>query len=188
MSTTIAPTPSALKEDFTSLVNLLDRLTHAENELAKLQQVLDAQHLDTVRGHMPAYKELQTTIGECEAAIVVIAARNPQWFEEKKTVATPVGEVKRTTSVSLEIADPSVTITLVKAAKREADFIKVTEELRLEVLEALADEQLAKLGIKRVTKHNFKSGPAGIDLGKAVKQAEKSEKAAAKTAKKAGAS
>ncbi|MBX3736709.1 MAG: hypothetical protein KF715_08475 [Candidatus Didemnitutus sp.] len=123
----VAPAPTAQKDDFASLVNLLDRLTHAEVQLAKLQQVLDAQHLETVRGHMPAYKEFQTIIGECQAAISVIAQRNPQWFEEKKTVVTPYGELKQTSSKSLEVADPAITITLIKGAKREADFIKVTE-------------------------------------------------------------
>jgi len=185
---TTAPAPTALKNDFADLVNLLDRLTFAENQLAKLQQTLDTQHLDTVRGHMPAYKELQTTIGECEAAIAVIAARNPQWFEEKKTVETPFGELKRTTSISLVVADPAVTMTLIKAAKREGDFIKASEELRLEVLGTLDDDALAKFGIKRLTKHNFNAAAAGVDLGKAVKAAEKSDKAAAKAAKKAGAS
>ncbi|MBA4136739.1 MAG: hypothetical protein C0518_05425 [Opitutus sp.] len=181
---TTAPAPTAQKDDFASLVNLLDRLTHAQNQLDKLQQVLDAQHLETVRGHMPAYKELQTTIGECESAVAVIAARNPQWFDDKKTVATPYGAVKRTSATSLQVADEAVTLTLIKAAGRQTDFIKVTESLSLETLEKLEDEQLAKFGIKRVTEHNFKAAPAGVDLGKAVKAAEKSEKAAAKAAKK----
>ncbi|MBX3736708.1 MAG: hypothetical protein KF715_08470 [Candidatus Didemnitutus sp.] len=39
--------------------------------------------------------------------------------------------------------------------------------------------------MKRVVTNNYKAAPAGVDLGKAVKAAEKSEKAAAKAAKKA---
>jgi|GEM_PF-2203627 len=188
MITPIAPSPAAKPTDFADLVALLDKLTSATNQLDKLQQTLDAQHLDSVRGHMPAYKEIQQAIGECEAAIQVIAERNPQWFADKKSVGTPVGEVKRTTSISLSIADPEITKTLIKAAGRAADFIRVSEDLRVEVLETLADEELGKLGVKRITEHNYKVAAAGISLGKAVKAAEKSEKAAAKTAKKAVAS
>jgi hypothetical protein len=182
---TTAPAPSAQKDDFASLVNLLERFTHAQNQLARLQQTIDSQYLETVRGHMPVYKELQTTISECQASIAVIAARNPQWFEEKKTVGTPYGDVKRTSATRLQIADEAVTIALIKAAKREEDFVKVTETLSLEALEKLEDEQLRKFGITRVTEHNFKPAPASVDLGKAVKSAEKSDKAAAKAAKKA---
>lgn len=180
-----APAPTAQKEDFASLVNLLDRLSFAQNQITKLEQTLNSQHLETVRGHMPVYKELQTTLGECEAAIAVIAERNPQWFDDKKTVATPYGEVKRTSSTKLVVADPTVSMTLVKAAGREADFIRKIEQLNLEALENLEDAELAKFGIKRVTTHNYKPGAASVDLGKAVKSAEKSDKAAAKAAKKA---
>ncbi len=184
MNNAIAPTPAGKPDDFASLVNLLEALTAAENNLTKLQQTLDSQHLETVRGHLPAYKELQTKVGEFEAAIEVIVTRNPQWFADKQNLATPVGAVKRTSSTKLEVADPTVTITLIKAHKRDADFIRTTEELRLEVLEGLDDEQLAKLGIKRVTTHNFKTAPKVVDLGKAVKAADKTDKAATKTAKK----
>ena len=184
MTTAIAPAPTAKPSDFADLVGILDRLSHAANQLARLEQTLNAQHLDTIRGHMPVYKELQATVADCEAALEVIAARNPQWFESKKSVATPVGEVKRTTSNKIEIADPLVTMTLILAAGRAGDFIRTEEALRIEVLETLDDDQLAKFGVKRVTTHNYKIAPASVDLGKAVKAAEKSDSAAAKTVKK----
>src|SRR4051794_30799221 len=98
------PAPTVLKNDFSDLVNLLDDLTSASNDLAALEHDLNASHLGNVRLHSIAYKGLQTRIGNAKAAIEVIAARNPQWFEEKKTLETPFGEVKRTTSTSLVIA------------------------------------------------------------------------------------
>lgn len=188
MNNVLAPSSTARPTDFGDVVALLATLSQAEVNLAKLQQTVDADHLEAVRGHLPVYKEIQATIGDCQAALELIAARNPQWFEDKKSIATPVGELKRTTSTTIEVADPGVTMTLIKAAKREGDFIKVTEELRLEVLQTLNDEQLQKLGVKRVVTHNFKIAPIEVKLGKAVKAAEKSAKAAAATAKKAVAS
>ena len=184
--TAIAVSP-ALKKDFEDLVNLLDRLTDVENDLAKLNASLNADHLANVRLHTDTYKHLQATAGEVKAAIEVIAARNPQWFEEKKTLETPYGLVKRTSSTSLVIPDEGVTITLIKAAGRDADFLKTTTAISREGLEKLSDEELKKYGVSRLTEYNFKPEPAGIDLGKSVKAAEKSDKAAAKAAKKAGA-
>jgi len=180
-----APAPAGLKNDFGDLVNLLDQLTDAENDLSKLNTQLNVEHLANVRLHTDTYKRLQSLIGETEAAIQVIAARNPQWFEEKKTVETPYGVVKRTSSTSLVIADEAVTITLIEAAGRAGDFVVTTKTISREALEKLDDDELKKYGVRRETKHNYKPEAAALDLGKAVKQAEKSDKAAKKTAKSA---
>lgn len=185
-TTTIAPTPAARPQDFADLVNLLAALTKSQNNLAHLEQVLNRQHLETVNGHMDAYKEIQTLIGECEAAIRVIAQRNPQWFEDKKSVPTPYGTLKRTTSTSLQIPDEEITMTLIRGANLAEKYIKTTHTLSRESLELLDDEELKKFGIKRVTEHNFNPEPAKVNLGKAVKAAEKSAKTAKKTAEKVG--
>lgn len=186
MSTTpTAPLPTARPTDFADLVNLLAALSKNENNLALLQQTIDRQHLGLVEAHMTVYKEIQTLIGECDAAIKVIGERNPQWFDDKKTIATPYGEVKRTTSTSLEIADEEISLNLIRAAGRAGDFIKTTYTLSKEALEALTDDELKKFGIKRVTEHNYKASGASVDLGKSVKAAERSAKAAAKAAKAA---
>lgn len=181
----IAPAPTAQKNDFADMVTLLEQLTEAENSLGKLTAEMNVDYLAHVRLNSDTYKRLQTTISTVNAALQVIAERNPQWFEEKKTLTTPYGEVKRTTSTSIVIADPAVSITLIKAAGRADDFLAVTTTIRKEAIETLSDGELAKYGIKRVTEHNYKPEAASVDLGKAVKQAEKSDKAAAKTAKKA---
>lgn len=181
----IAPAPAAQPKDFADMVTLLEKLTETENALGQLTSEMNVDYLAHVRLNSDRYKELQTAIGAVDAALKVIGERNPQWFEEKKTLTTPYGTLKRTTSISLEIADPAVSITLIKAAKREEDFLDVKTTIRKEAMENLTDEELAKFGIKRVTEHNFKPEPATIDLGKAVKAADKSAAAAAKTAKKA---
>ena len=185
MSLHHVPALAALPGDFADLVNLLNALSVAENKISHLNQNLNAQHLETLKGYADEYKTLQSDISATRAAIEVIAARNPQWFEEKKTLITPFGEVKRTTSTSLIIPDEAVTITLIRAAKREEDFLVTTTAISKEALEKLEDAELAKYGVSRKTEHNFKPEGASVDLGKSVKAAEKSAKATAKTAKKA---
>lgn len=179
--------PPAPKNDYSDLVNLFDVYTTAENDIRALEAELNASHLGNVRLHIDRYKTLATTLGETKAAIEVIAARNPQWFAERQTLESPFGEVKRTSSTSLVIADEAVTIALIEHAGRGADFLRKETRVNREALEALSDEQLAKYGVARKTEHNYKVAAAKVDLGKAVKAAEKSDKAASKTAKKAAA-
>lgn len=184
MSTT-APLPTAKPSDFADMVNLLEQLSTNSIALGKLEAKLNAENLSTVREYSGEYKQLQTELSQVEAALAVIAERNPQWFAEKKTITTPFGEVKRTTSTKLEIADETATIALIRAAKRSDDFLVVTTTLNREALEKLEDDELRKFGVRRNVTHNFNPAPASVDLGKAVKAAEKSDRAAAKAAKAA---
>lgn len=175
------PAPAALKNDYADLVKLLAELTDASNDLSSLESDANREHLAMAKGYLDRYQTLQTRVGEAKAAVEVIAARNPQWFADKKTLATPFGEVKRTTSTSLVIADEAVTITLIKAAGRADDFLKVETSVCLEVLEKLDDAELAKFGARREVEHNFKPEGASVDFGKAVAAAKKDAKAAKKT-------
>jgi chromosome segregation ATPase len=180
----LAPAPTAKPTDFADLVSLLEKLSEVSNELAALEAQLNTNHLANVRLHTDSYKALQTQIGEIQAAIQVLAERNPQWYEKKKSVETPYGLVKRTTSTKLVIPDEAVSVTLIAAAGRADDFLVTNTTIRREVIELLGDEELKKFGISRSTTHNFNPEPASVDLGKPVKAAEKSDKAAAKTVKK----
>lgn len=184
----IVAAPAALKKDFDDLVALFDSLSEASNQLNSLNAQLNVDHLANVRLHTDLYKELQSKVGEIDAAIQVIAARNPQWFAKKATLETPYGQVKRTPSTKVVVADEQVSITLIKAAGRGDDFLATTTTIRKEVIELLEDDELKKYGIRRETTYNFNAKPAGVDLGKSVAAAEKTDKGAAKTVKKVGAS
>jgi hypothetical protein len=183
--TTTAPLPTAKPSDFADMVNLLERLSTLAVSVSKLEAKLNSENLTTVRQYADEYKALQTELGQVESALAVIAERNPQWFSEKKTITTPFGEVKRTTSTKLEIADETATIALIRSAKREEDFLVVSTALNREALENLEDDELRKFGVRRSVTHNYNPAPASVDLGKAVKAAEKSARAAAKAAKAA---
>ncbi|MCX6952599.1 MAG: host-nuclease inhibitor Gam family protein [Verrucomicrobia bacterium] len=184
MSTTSTPpAPAGLKNDYADLVNLLAALTAATTELNSLEADASKEQLALAKGYIERYKELQTTIGETEAALQVIAARNPQWFAKATTLKTPFGAVKRTTATSLVIADETMTIALIRAAKREDDFLNVETTISIESLEKLEDAELAKLGVRRSQTHNFKPSAKKAEFGEAVGEAEKSPAAAKKTAK-----
>lgn len=182
---TAIATPAAKPTDFADLVNLLQQLTETTAALRKLEGKVTARYIDTVTDSVDEYKALQTKLSETEASLAVIAERNPQWYSEKKTVETPFGEVKRTSSTVLVIADEAATIALIRAANRSEDFLRVTTTVNREALESLEDDALAKLGVSRSTTYNFKPAAAKVDLGKAVKAAEKSNKATDKTARAA---
>lgn len=175
-----APKPA----DFTALVDLLAVLGTAQRSLDGLQRQIDdnlADMVDTVR---PDYAATQQKVGETEAAIEVIVRRNPQWFGEKKSVTTPYGVVKFKASTVLECADEEEVVRRLLKTRR-VRFLRRTIELNRDLLAELADEDLAALGIVRKPKENLTIETKVIDLGKAVKAADKTPRNAAKTAKAA---
>lgn len=176
------------KGDFEAVVNLLDVLGNANRQIARLEATIEASYVDLVKPHRDLYAKLQGTITETEAALEVIARRNQQWFEDKKSIATPFGGVKFKQSTSLEVADENISVQLITALcpKAEADkYLRTVVVLNKEALEDLTAEELKRFAITRKVKENFSADTGVIDLGKAVKAADRSDKAASKTAKKA---
>lgn len=173
--------------DFTDVVNLLAVLGEANRQLAGLKAEVESGYLEIVSAHRERYAKLQSTVTETEAALEVIARRNPQWFGDKKTVATPYGGVKFTASKELVVADENISIQLIRALAPDSDLLRTVQVLNKEALEKLSDTELARFAIVRKAKENFKVDTEVVDLGKAVKAADKSAKAAGKTAKKAAA-
>lgn len=176
-----APKP----QDFEAIINLLAVLGEANRQLHELQAEIEVAYVALVDARRERYAKLQATVTETEAALEVIARRNPAWFSDKKSIATPYGKVKFTASSEIVAANEEVSIKLIKAFGREKEFLRQIDELDKEALKNLGDTELAQFGLVRKPKENLKVETQVVDLGKAVKAAEKSERAAAKTAKKA---
>lgn len=170
--------------DFENVVNLLSVLGEANRKLTALQADIQAGYLDLVNAHRGVYGKLQQTVTETEAALEVIARRNPSWFADAKTVKTPYGSVKFTSSKELVVANEEVSIKLIEAFGRP-ELLRATTELNREALAELSDAELAQFALVRKPKENLTVKTDVVDLGKAVKSAEKSEAAATKTAKAA---
>lgn len=176
--------------DFESVVNLLAVLGEANRQVADLTREIEEGYVALVKPQRERYAKLQGTITETEAALEVIARRNPQWFDEKKSVKTPFGGVKFTSSSELVAADEGISVQLILAlaGKDNAEkYLRTVQVLNKEALDELPDAELAKFGIVRKSKENFKAATDVVDLGRAVKAADKSEKSAAKAARGAAA-
>lgn len=192
MSTTETPSTTATfaaapkPDDFKAVVDLLAELGEANRKLAAMESEIEALYVGHVTDRRDAYAELQKTVSETEAALEVIARRNPQWFAEKKNVSTPFGVVKFKASTELVAADEQDAVRRILKARRPR-LLRRTIELNRDLLAELSDKELAAFGITRKPKENCTIETKVVDLGKAVKAAEKSEKAANKAAKKAAA-
>ena len=189
MSTTATFVDAPRVGDFENAINLLSVLGEADRQLTALQADIQAGYLEIVNAHRAVYAKLQQTVSESEAALEVIARRNPSWFADAKTVKTPYGSVKFTSSKELVVANEEVSIKLIEAFKRP-ELLRTTVELNREALADLSDAELAQFALVRKPKENLTVKTEVIDLGKAVKAVEKSEagakKAAAKAAKLTG--
>jgi hypothetical protein len=176
--------------DFDAIVDLLCVLGEANRQLAALTSEIEAGYVALVMPHRERYAKLQSTVTETEAALEVIARRNPQWFADKKSAATPFGTVKFQSSKELVVVDESISVQLVLAlgGRDGAEkYLRTVQVLNKEALTDLPDAELAKFGIGRKAKENFSVSTEVVNLGKAVKAAERTDKAAAKAAKKAAA-
>lgn len=183
-----APRPA----DFNDFLALIMVLGEANRRLRLLTTEIETGYLNIVDAKRDEYATLQTQIGDTEAAIEVITRRNPRWFEKSKTLGTPYGDVKYTSSTELVVADEGISIQLIKALSRDengdsnaASYLRTKEVLNKEALEKLSDAELARFAIIRRLKENFSVNTEVIDLGKAVKTSEKNKKTAAKAAKAA---
>ncbi len=172
------------KGDFESAINLLNVLGDARRELGQLTSEIETGYLALVTEKRDTYAKIQSTVSEAEAALEVIARRNQGWFADKKSVTTPYGSVKFKASSEIVVPNEEASVVLVRKAKR-SELLRVTIELNREALQELPDEELAKFGIVRRAKENLTVDTEVIDLGKAVKAADKTTANAAKAAKKA---
>jgi hypothetical protein len=193
-------------DDFQAMIGLLAVYTEAVNRLATLQTDANDEMMEWLDEAKVEYANYQKAATEAEAALEVIALKHQDWFTSKKSIKTPYGVVRFHSSTELEVQNPEATLVKLRLEEEQsryhvdemidghnavigtahsygeptfkaADFIRTREELNLEKLEALPDEQLARLGIKRVHKQNFSVKPASLDLGKAVKEAVATESA-----------
>lgn len=170
--------PNSNDPDFKNLVNLLAVLSEATTRQDALAVQMKEEYLERVDEHRAEYSANQAAIGEAEAAILVIVRRHPEWFGRKKTLTTPYGEVKSTSSSKIDVPSEEASIRLIEAAGRSTEFIRTTKELDKAALDRLTDAELAEYGIRRLPTETIKVSPIEIDLGKAVADTAKEKEAA----------
>lgn len=162
--------------DYKNLVDLLAVHSEASNRMLELQARIQGEYMELIDGAKPEYAKFQAVIGDAEAALKALALAHPDWFpKERKSIKTPYGTVKFTSTTSLEINDEEATILLIEHAGRAKDFLRVKQEVDCEALEKLDDAALKAFRVKRVADESFKVTPATLDMGKAVQDAAKAK-------------
>jgi len=162
--------------DYTNLVNLLAVYSETDNRMGALQTSAQAEFLELIDGNKAEYAQLQQLLGETEGSLETLALAHPEWFpKDRKSIKTPYGTVKLTSTSKLDVANEEATIILIEGAGDEAreKFLRTKTELNLEALEALSDAELKPFRIKRIQSQSFSVTPAKLDMGKAVKDADK---------------
>lgn len=165
--------------DYANLVDLLGIAAVADQRLAEMQTDLDDAMIAAVDDRRAEYVEHQAKLAAAIESIETIVRRHPEWFAKTKTLKTPYGSVRSTSSSPLKVASEQSTIRLIKAAGRADEFIRTKEELDKDALEKLTADQLAEFGLSRESKETIKITPAKIDMGKTVQAAGKAGKEAA---------
>lgn len=168
---------AAAAANFKNLVDLMAIMAEGSARMGELENGLQQDWIDLVDARKKDYASLQFAIGQAEEGIEHLALTNPQWFEKAKTLKTPYGSVSFRKSSKLDVSNEEVSILLLEQLGQDGlPFVRTAKELNLEALEKLDDKELERLRIKRVTTESLSIKPTKVDLGKAVKQALKSEK------------
>lgn len=177
-------------DPFKNMVDLMAVYSAAFNELSELETEANGLLLELIDDKRADYARVQKALTESEAALEMIAREHPEWFQDKRSVTTPYGTAKFTRSTKLKVDDEEVTIILIERLATEdksfdaSGLIVPSKKLNLEALEKLDPLVLAKLRVEIERKDNFKVEEAKVNMGKAVKdaqkKADKQEKAAAK--------
>jgi len=168
----------AAAHDYTNLVNLLAVYSEANNRMLAMQADIQAQYMELIDGAKSEYAKLQAVLGETETALESLALTHPEWFPEKrKSIKTPYGTVKLTSTTSLEVANEEATIILIEKStpENQTKFLRSKVELNREALETLSDAELRSFRIKRIQEESFSVTAAKLDMGKAVKEAAKAD-------------
>lgn len=177
-----AKAPNPDNNTYKNLVDLLAIFSDASNQVAALQASVEESYLGLVDSHREEYAALQKVLADAEASIRFIAAANPDWFIDPKTLKTPYGTVAFRSVTKLLIPNEEASILLLEKLFDENDratFLRQSIELNREALETLDDATLKKLRITRTNETSCTVKPAKVDLGKAVKSPAKAGKEAA---------
>ncbi len=168
---------TGISQDFARFVELQQKHTESSNKLAALEVAINVGAQSAAEASAADYVVLQETVTGLDTELKALFERHPEWRGDKKSVGTPFGSVEQRTATELQVANPAMTVALIEAMGaadpqfKAGDFLHVEKEPDLEALERLTNDELAKLGIKRVTTERVTVKPAKINVSKAVKAA-----------------
>lgn len=158
--------------DYKNLVDLLAIFSEATARQNALAAQLNQEYLDKVDEHKAEYTENQDKLSQAESAIGALIDRHPEWFDKKKTLTTPYGQVKVSSGKKIIAPSEEASMRLIRAEGKADAYIRSKDELDREALEELSDEELAKYGLVRQKTLSVKITAAEVELGEAIKETE----------------
>jgi hypothetical protein len=160
--------------EFRNLTDLMDVGTAAANQLATIEAEVNESMQELIDEFRKDYAAAQSALAKAEAAMEIACRANPGWFAKAKSIKTPWGKVAFRSGASLLVKDEEATVRLIEAIhKPDAEqYLRTVKLPNLEALEALPDEELKRVMVKRLVKDSFSFTPAKIDMGTAVASAE----------------
>ncbi len=161
--------------DYADLTALLEAYTATSNALAQVDASFQTSMTELIAEvYRDDFALLQTELSGVESKIEVLAIRHPEWFAKTKTLKTPFGTVASRSTTKLDVPNEEATIALLELRGEAAKpFLRQRTYLSLEALEALDDGELRQLKVARVTTEKITISAAKVDLGKALKAADK---------------
>jgi hypothetical protein len=179
MIKTLSPEEQAApSQDFARLCELQQEHSAVTLSLEKVEQRMSVDSLAAAAAWSADYVVNQERLAELDAEIKALFARHPEWREDgKKSIKTPFGTVEQRTVSGLVVANPAATVALIKARAAQdekfkaATFLRIEELPNVEALEALGNDELAKLGVTRETTEKVTVKPAKVSAAKVVKAA-----------------
>lgn len=178
LETTVTPA----SQDFARLVDLQQKFNAASLALETLEVAINKSAQHCAAENAAAYCVHQEELATLDAAIKVLFANHPEWRGDAKSIKTPYGSVEQRKVTELEVPNPAMTVALIEgrgAQDKAFDvqaFLRIEKEPNIEALESLTDDELAKLGCRRVSTDRVTVKPAKINAAKAVKAARKESK------------
>lgn len=160
-------------QDFARFVELQQKHSEASNKLEALEVAINVGAQSAAMASALDYVVLQEQVAKLDADLKALFEVHPEWRGDKKSVATPYGTVEQRTATELRVENPAATVALIESFMPAAakDYLHITKEPNLEALERFSNDELAKLGIKRVTTERVTVKPAKVNVAKAVKAA-----------------
>jgi hypothetical protein len=185
-----APAPAPVKTEFEQFHEHFREFTAASNRCNKLDAQLNTNFEKLVEEKSPDWITNTAAARAAEIAATALLEEHPEWFGDKQSFKTPHGTAAKKKVTSLQIDNELITTRLImgtyapeakslqKLLGDAADFLHIEIKPNKEALEGLKDDDLAALGIKRVTTESITLKPLSVDLGKSVEaKAKKAAKA-----------
>lgn len=160
-------------QDYARFVDLQQQHSSVFNQIEQLEVNMNKASQEAMKLDTTDYVVLHETLNLLDGQIKALFARHPEWRPgDSKSVKSPFGSVEQRTAKELDAPNPAMTVSLIEARGatdpefKAADYLHIDKKPNLEALERLNDDELAKLGVSRVSTEKVTVKPAKVKIDK----------------------